>query len=93
MRKIAVADIAEGLVLAEDVADAGGRVILPAGEVLAAVHVEVLQGLGVATVAVVDPLPGGLAPDAEEAGLRRRRLEHMFEGTGDDLLIKCPQVL
>ena len=27
MRKIAVADIAEGLVLAEDVADAGGRVI------------------------------------------------------------------
>ena len=94
MNEIAVHEIRDGQVLAEDVASPEtGQVLLTAGVTLKRSHVELLERRGVLTVKVAvseDPegaeetKVGESAPARDQFADALSRLEHMFEGFDDD---------
>ncbi|MCX7934742.1 MAG: hypothetical protein N3A66_05730 [Planctomycetota bacterium] len=94
MKAIAVAEIKAGMVLARDLLDPSGKVILAAGSILSLAHREMLQRRGVATVFIRDAEPPTAVSKEANATLtptdarRRERLaaiEHMFALYDDDL--------
>jgi hypothetical protein len=99
MQEIAVHEISDGQVLAEDVAcPETGQVLLAAGIELRGSHVELLERRGVLTVRILrtdGPDEGG----AGETGAERsagdsfadaiERLAHMFEGLDDDPIMRA----
>jgi hypothetical protein len=93
MKEIAASEIEDGYVLAEDVKDERGHVLLSAGVGLSRAHVELLERRGVLTVRVTDPDEGGprpeTAPSGEELGHALARIDHMFEGTEDDPIMRA----
>ncbi|MDQ1921036.1 hypothetical protein [Massilia pseudoviolaceinigra] len=76
---IDIDDASEGMVLAQDLRDAGGGVLLPAGATLSASSLASLRRRGIEQVQVV-----GAAPPVDEAAVRAERerqcarLEHLF---------------
>ncbi|MDQ1813445.1 hypothetical protein RBA41_09030 [Massilia sp. CCM 9210] len=76
---IDIDDASEGMVLAQDLRDAGGGVLLPAGATLSASSLASLRRRGIEQVQVV-----AAAPPVDEAAVRAERerqcarLEHLF---------------
>ncbi|ATQ78186.1 hypothetical protein CR152_29510 [Massilia violaceinigra] len=76
---IDIDDASEGMVLAQDLRDAGGGVLLPAGATLSASSLASLRRRGIEQIQVV-----GAAPPVDEAAVRAERerqcarLEHLF---------------
>ncbi len=87
MKEIPVDQIREGDVLAADVRDMRGDVLLTRGLRLARRHAALLKRREITTVRVLTPddtdvVPG--SPDLREIDKAIARLEHMFEGLLDD---------
>jgi hypothetical protein len=102
MKEIAVHEIGDGQVLAEDVAcPETGQVLLAGGIELRRSHVELLERRGVLTVRILKP-DGPDGPDEGGAGEddadqsagdsfadAMERLAHMFEGLDDDPIMRA----
>ncbi|HEV7815823.1 MAG TPA: hypothetical protein VGP06_12075 [Janthinobacterium sp.] len=78
---IALADAVPGMVLAADLTDAQGSVLLPGGVALSAVNLASLRRRGIEHCSIVDSDRGNAAPDAADdnaaARGRERRLERL----------------
>ena len=108
MEEIAIEDVREGQVLAEDVTSGTGQVLLAAGTALRRSQVELLERRGVAALKIVssDAVSSDVessqdeggettevpAPDEDEFADALRRLEHMFEGLDDDPVMRAIHV-
>lgn len=81
---IALDQAGAGMVLAADLCDDGGKVLLPAGATLSAASLASLRRRGVASLEIV-----GAAPPADEGALRAererqcQRLEYLFRASAD----------
>lgn len=106
LETVAVADLQEGQVLAQDVTDKNGRVLLPAGCVLKEAHRKSLIRHFIETVTIdLSPAaePGGAEEDdptsaVPEAERERRaavcaRIDHMFGEGMDDPTMKLIRAL
>jgi len=93
MREIAIHEIAGGEVLAADVTDESGNLLLSSGSALDHTHVEVLERRGVLAVKIVEPEAdgegGSAAPSDDEFEKALSRLDHMFEGFDDDPVMRA----
>jgi hypothetical protein len=99
MKEIAVHEIGDGQVLAEDVScPETGQVLLAGGIELRRSHVELLERRGVLTVRILRPdVPGeegaveGDAdrPAGDSFADAIERLAHMFEGLDDDPIMRA----
>jgi len=92
MREIAIHAIAPGQVLAADVVDDRGGLLLSKGMTLSTEHVELLERRGVLTVAIVDDAaPGGppAEPGSDDFATAIERLDHMFEGLEEDPVMRA----
>ena len=93
MREIAIHEMRPGQVLAADVFDERGGLLLSKGMRLTGDHVELLERRGVLTVGIVDDNAGGGDAPAEPGAMEFEsaidRLEHMFEGLDDDPVMRA----
>ncbi|MHC4201362.1 MAG: hypothetical protein ACYSU0_15335 [Planctomycetota bacterium] len=93
MKEIAIHEIAGGEVLAADVTDERGNLLLSSGAALDQTHVEVLERRGVLAVKIVEPDSDGeggtAAPSDDEFERALSRLDHMFEGSDDDPVMRA----
>lgn len=93
MKEIAIHEIADGQVLAGDTFDDHGSLLLSAGMTLTREHIGLLERRGVLTVKIVDEeagRPSGPeAPSADDFEKALERLDHMFEGEGDDPIMRA----
>jgi hypothetical protein len=103
MREIAIHELRDGQILAGDVFDERGGLLLSAGMALSPEHVELLERRGVLTVKIAEadegegPAdqapggggPGGGAPGEDEFAKALARLDHMFEGLHDDPVMRA----
>ena len=90
MKEIPIDDIREGDVLGADVRDMRGDVLLTRGLRLGRRHATLLRRREIRTVKVLTPedtsvVPG--APNLREIDRAIARLEHMFEGLLDDVVM------
>lgn len=87
MSTISVEQAASGMVLAADVLDRRGRLLIPAGRALAQKHVEALRMWGVERIDVEGDAPRRAAsPEIPPALLiqARKEVELLFRNAGDD---------
>lgn len=81
---LGVASVPPGSVLADDVCDAGGSVLLPRGSAVTEAHLQGLRRRGVESLCVLV----AVAEDAEEGAARAARVEaridHLFRQAGDN---------
>lgn len=93
MKEIAIHAIASGQVLAADVFDGRGGLLLSKGMRLSPEHVELLERRGVLTVSIVDGEADADGPPAEpgtdDFETAIERVDHMFEGLDDDPVMKA----
>lgn len=97
MEEVSIQQLRDGQVLAEDLVDPGGEVLLSKGSPVGRNLIPLLERRGVLTVKIEDELDSGPlgGPGAEEAsgtgdiGVALSRLDHMFEGMGDDPLMRA----
>jgi hypothetical protein len=93
MREVAIHEMRPGQVLAADVFDERGGLLLSKGMQLTGDHVELLERRGVLTVAVEVEGAGAGAPPAEPGKVELEsamdRLEHMFEGLDEDPVMRA----
>ncbi len=93
MKEIAIHAIAPGQVLAADVFDDRGGLLLSKGMDLSRDHVELLERRGVLTVSIVDGDAGAGGPPVEpgsgDFATAIERLDHMFEGHDDDPVMRA----
>ena len=93
MKEIAIHGIAPGQVLAADVFDDRGGLLLSRGMRLAPDHVELLERRGVLTVSIVDGDAGAgdapPEPSTDDFATAIERLDHMFEGLDDDPVMRA----
>ena len=81
---VALADAEAGMVLALDLKDAGGAVLLPAGTALSAASLKSLERRGVEQVSVVADEPAETDAQKEAERLRKLgRLERLFRRSAD----------
>ena len=90
MKEIPIDDIREGDVLAGDVRDMRGDILLTRGLKLARRHAALLRRREIKTVRVLTPeetsvVPG--TPNLHEIDRAIARLEHMFDGLLDDVVM------
>ena len=91
MKEIEVDEIREGDVLAEDVRDMRGDVLLTRGLRLARRHATLLRRREITTVRVLTPEDSDVVPGTSDLGEIERaiaRLEHMFDGLLDDPVMR-----
>ncbi len=81
MRKVALDEVEEGMVLAKPVTRDNGMVLVAAGTTVTAALVERLRRMGIERLVVEGEDPGRPAMDA---AARLARLEHLFRGFADD---------
>lgn len=95
MKEIAIHAIAPDQVLAADVFDDRGGLLLSKGMRLSPDHVELLERRGVLTVTIVDEdgdadANGPAAePDTDDLATAIERVDHMFEGLDDDPVMRA----
>ena len=93
MKEIAIHEITDGMVLADQVVDERGQVLFASGRPLARTHIELLERRGVLTVKIVSEDESGdaegEAPSAEDLTLALKKLEHMFEGHLEDPIMRA----
>lgn len=80
---IALDDARAGMVLAADLCDDGGAVLLPAGATLSDASLKSLGRRGVASLSVQDAGDGDGAPSEAEQLRRCARLERLFRRSMD----------
>lgn len=87
MSYVSVDQAASGMVLASDVLDRRGRLLIPAGRALAQKHVEALRMWGVERIDVEGDAPTKAAsPDIPPAVLKQAReeVELLFRNAGEE---------
>jgi len=93
MKEIAIHAISPGHILAADVFDDRGGLLLSKGMRLSTEHVELLERRGVLTVSIVDgdSLADGsrAEPGQDDFATAMKRVDHMFEGLDDDPIMKA----
>lgn len=93
MKEIAIHEITGGEVLAADVMDEGGALLLSSGAMLDSTHVELLERRGILTVRIIEPDgddgEGSGAPSEDEFERALARLDHMFEGHHEDPVMRA----
>ena len=92
MREIAIHAIAPGQVLAADVFDDRGGLLLSKGMALSSEHIELLERRGVLTVAIVDDAGAGgppVEPGSDDFATAMERLDHMFDGFDEDPVMRA----
>ena len=80
MGRVGTANLREGMVLAEDVKDSAGRLMLPAGATLTTKHVRMLKVRGVFSVSVEGLDDESLAEERQASEAVRRRAEAHLAG-------------
>ncbi len=93
MKEIAVHAIASGQILAADVFDDSGGLLLSKEMSLSPDHIELLERRGVLTVSIVDGDASAGGPPAEpgtdDLATAIKRVDHMFEGLDDDPVMRA----
>ena len=93
MKEIAIHAIASGQILAADVFDDSGGLLLSKEMSLSPDHIELLERRGVLTVSIVDGDAGDGGPPAEpgtdDFATAIKRVDHMFEGLDDDPVMRA----
>jgi hypothetical protein len=92
MKEIAIHAIGPGQILAADVFDDRGGLLLSKGMTLSSEHVELLERRGVLTVAIDDDAGSGgppAEPGSDDFATAIERLDHMFEGFEEDPVMRA----
>ena len=93
MKEIAIHAIAPDQILAADVFDDRGGLLLSKGVRLSVDHAELLERRGVLTVSIVGGDAGTdgppAEPDTDDFAAAIERVDHMFEGLDDDPVMRA----